>query len=261
MHRNQELEIGDFGIEHVPGAIVVRGGGAVGAFTTRSGPVSGAVGGTNLSATVGDDPAAVRAARTWAASLVGAHGDDLTFGYQTHGAGVVPVVDTSAAVGVGPSPLADTDALVTDRPGLGIGVLVADCVPTLLISGRCVGVVHSGWRGLLAGVLEHAVAALRDLGAHDPITAFVGPAIGVCCYEVSGDVAGRFETRWPQTVVSLHGEVRPHVDLRLGVALALAEAGVDDSFPLGPCTRCDATMWSHRRGESGRQGLVAAVLP
>lgn len=253
--------INGYAVEHVPGAIVVRGERAVGAFTQRSGPVEGALGGTNLSATVGDDPEAVRAARAWAGSLVGVRGEDLTFGYQTHGGGVANVVDTSAAVGVGPSPLADTDALVTDHPGLGIGVLVADCVPTLLIGKGGVAVVHSGWRGLLAGVLEHAAAALADLDAGDHATAFIGPAIGVCCYEVSDDVAGRFEARWPQTVVSLHGVERPHVDLRLGAALALADGGVLESYPLGSCTRCDAAMWSHRRGESGRQGLVAAVVP
>lgn len=273
MHGDAVLKIGEFGVERVPGAIVVRGGGATAAFTQRSAVVDGALGGTNLSATVGDDPDSVRAARRWAGALVGVAGDELTFGYQTHGAGVATVVDTSAAVGVAPSPLAETDALVTGRAGLGVGVLVADCVPTLLVASRWsppgpagrsrggVGVVHSGWRGLLAGVLGKAAEALANLDADAHVTAFVGPAIGVCCYEVSDDVADRFARRWPRTVVSIHGADRPHVDLRLAAVLALAEAGVDDSFPLGSCTRCDPTMWSHRRGEPGRQALVAAVEP
>lgn len=227
----------------------------------RDGPVDGRLGGTNLSATVGDRPDAVRAARRWAGALVGADGDDLTFGYQTHGSGVATVVDAGAAVGVAPSPLKDTDALVTDRSRLGLGVLVADCVPTLLVGDGAVGVVHSGWRGLIAGVVPAAVAALRRTGHAPRITAFVGPAAGMCCYEVSADVAGRFGQRWPATVVNLHGADRPHVDLRLAVALALAEAGVADSYPVGSCTVCDPRMWSHRRGGAGRQGLVAAVGP
>lgn len=227
----------------------------------RSGPVAGALGGTNLSATVGDDPADVRAARSWAAQLVGVRGEDLTFGYQTHGSGVATVLDTSAAVGVAPSPLAATDALVTGRPGLGIGVLVADCVPTLLVGDRSVGVVHSGWRGLIRGVIGAAVDALVRLHSRQSgaVTAFIGPAAGVCCYEVSDEVAQEFAVRWPETVVQIYGARRPHVDLRLAVARALADAGVEEHIPLGSCTVCDPRMWSHRRGETGRQALVAAV--
>lgn len=229
----------------------------------RSGPVDGALGGTNLSATVGDDPGDVRAARRWAGGLVGVSGDDLTFGYQSHGCGVATVVDTSAAVGVAPSPLEATDALVTGRSGLGIGVLVADCVPTLLVGDSAVGVVHSGWRGLVRGVVAAAVEALLGVRPQrsGSLTAFVGPAAGVCCYEVSDTVAQEFASRWPATVVEVLGEARPHVDLRLAVALALADAGVEESYPIGSCTVCDTRMWSHRRGEAGRQALVAAVAP
>lgn len=245
----------------MPGAIVVRCRGAVGAFTMRDGPVDGDLGGTNMSATVGDAPDAVRAARRWAGGLVGVDGDDLTFGYQTHGNGVATVVDRSAAVGAAPSPLAGTDALVTDRRGLGLGVLVADCVPTMVAADGAVGVVHSGWRGLLAGVVQAAVEALALTGGATAATAFVGPAAGVCCYEVSHELAARFERRWPATVVRPYGSDRPHVDLRLAVALALAEAGVAEAYPLGSCTVCDRRMWSHRRGDSGRQALVAAVAP
>lgn len=231
-----------------------------GVFTTRAGPVEGALGGTNLSATVGDDPATVRAARSWAAALIGADGDAITFGYQTHGKTVATVVDASAAVGVAPSPLRGVDALVTDRPGLPVGILAADCVPTLLIARSVVGVVHSGWRGLLDGVVGAAASALTALGPEpSQVSAFVGPAAGVCCYEVSEEIAERFARRWPETVVHLYGQRQPHLDLRLGVVLALREEGVDDSYPLGACTVCDAGLWSHRRGDLGRQGLVAVV--
>jgi len=253
-----DLLVGDFTIQRPRGAFVVRGRGVIGVFTTKSGPVRGLLGGTNLSATVGDDPEAVRDSRRWAGALGGFDGDRITFGYQVHGSRARTVLDASAAVGVAPSPLSDTDALVTDRAGTPIGVLVADCVPTLLVGSGAVGVVHSGWRGVLAGVLESALGEMGRLCAGE-VMAFCGPCIGPCCFEVSDEIASAFGALGPRVVVPHVEGGRPHVDLRLAVARALAAAGVRQVVPVGGCTRCDSSLWSHRRGEEGRQALVAAV--
>jgi YfiH family protein len=149
------------------------------------------------------------------------------------------------------------DAYVVDSPGAGAGVLVADCLPVLVVAEHACAVVHAGWRGMTRGVIEAALAELAKTSR--PVAAFIGPSIGACCFEVDTDVAERFALRWPDTVVMHAGRHRPHVDLRLAAAQILAGSGVDAVYPLGPCTRCSLGLFSHRRGDVGRQALVAAV--
>src|SRR5690606_7035253 len=77
------------------------------------------------------------------------------------------------------------DAIVTDRPGVALAVLTADCQPILLADPEAgvIGAVHAGWRGALSGVIEAAVGAMNDLGA-SRIRAVIGPTISQRAYEV-----------------------------------------------------------------------------
>ncbi|HWK44141.1 MAG TPA: peptidoglycan editing factor PgeF [Stellaceae bacterium] len=87
------------------------------------------------------------------------------------------------------------DALVTDRPGVALGILTADCVPVLLADAeaRVIGAAHAGWKGALGGVLEATVAAMGRLGARpSAIHAAIGPAIGGASYEVGPEFPDRF---------------------------------------------------------------------
>lgn len=153
----------------------------------------------------------------------------------------------------------DADALWADEPGIALVVVTADCVPILLAdpSSRRIGVVHAGWRGLVAGVVEETV---RAMGSPETLAAFVGPAIGPCCYEVGEDVAERAAEKLGD-VVYRRGD-RTHLDLWRSAATALAGAGVREVWPAALCTKCEPDrFYSHRAGARGRQGLIARLDP
>ena len=156
-------------------------------FFTREGGVStGPYASLNCGLSGGDDPASVAENRRRAADAVGvARLVGLT---QVHGAEVA-VVDEPWASGAGPR----ADAMVTRRPGIGLGIITADCVPVLFAAPGIVGAAHAGWRGALAGVLEAVVAAMGGAGVH----AAVGPCIGPHSYEVSADLRDAVLTRTP----------------------------------------------------------------
>src|SRR6185369_4792699 len=90
----------------------------------------------------------------------------------------------------------EADALITDDPGVALGVFVADCIPALIVDPRtgAVAAAHAGWRGTIAGVLPAAVRALvHELGARpDDLRVVLGPAIGSCCFEVGAEVVAAF---------------------------------------------------------------------
>jgi hypothetical protein len=159
----------------------------------------------------------------------------------------------------GPRP--DADGLATDRAGAFVGVVTADCVPLLLVAPRrrVVAAVHAGWRGAAAGVVEAALARLRDTFDIEPrdVGAAIGPAIGACCYEVGPEVRAAFVARTGETTACAWGRERgrDRLDLRAAVAALLVAAGVRDVATLGPCTRCSRDYCSYRRdgAAAGRQ--------
>jgi polyphenol oxidase len=155
-------------------------------FFTRNGGVStGAYASLNCSFTA-DDPENVRENRARVAQAMGVERDRLLGCKQVHGIDVV-TVDRPWAEGDGPA----ADALVSSVPGLGLGVITADCAPVLFYganaAGGVAGAAHAGWRGAVAGVLEATVAAMRALGAGE-IYAVIGPCIQQPSYEVGADL-------------------------------------------------------------------------
>ncbi|MFC3174921.1 peptidoglycan editing factor PgeF [Novosphingobium bradum] len=159
-------------------------------FLGRTGGVStGVAASLNVGLGSGDDEAAVRENRRRAAEAV-APGARLVGLYQVHSARCVTVTepwDDHARP--------EADALVTDRPGLLLGVLTADCAP-VLFADRAAGVVgaaHAGWKGALAGVTDATLAAMVALGARpDRIAAAIGPCIAQSSYEVDEAFRARF---------------------------------------------------------------------
>ena len=232
------------------------------AFTTRRGGVSGGpFGALNLSASVGDADDAVRENRRRVAAALGIDAGRVTMARQVHGAAVCDasrVPDAGRFTGALRG-WAEADALVSDAPGAALAVLAADCLPVLLWRRDVprVAAAHAGWRGLVAGVVEAAVAAL---GAPERVGAAVGPGIGPCCYPVSAEVRDAFAARFGEEVLA-----PPAVDLRAAADCALAAAGVPASavHHVGPCTACDPErFFSHRRdgAPGGRHaGLVWAA--
>ncbi len=156
-----------------------------------------------------------------------------------------------ALAGRGGEPVAiDADGHATALRGLGAMVLSADCLPVALAGDGAVAMLHAGWRGLAAGVLEQGVRALRALGVGGALEAAIGPGAGVCCYEVG-----------PEVHAALGGVARDggKIDLRAIARERLLTAGVARVHDVRACTICDERFFSHRReGErAGRQAGVA----
>ena len=165
------------------------------AFVTgRAGGVStGPYASLNLSLHVGDDPDLVIDNRRRAAAALGLALDDMVFCLQTHGRNVTVVGDADRGRGiVSLDDAVPGDAVVTATPGLGLAVMVADCVPLVLYhpAAHVVAAVHAGWRGTVVRVAAAAVEAMTALGA-DPagVLAGIGPAIVADRYQVGDEVA------------------------------------------------------------------------
>ncbi len=158
------------------------------------------------------------------------------------------------------------DALWTSRRGLALSVITADCVPVLLARASAepengpgpVAAIHAGWRGIEAGVVARTVRALGV--PPEALTAWIGPSIGACCYEVSDDVAKRVAGASHAAVVVPGPGERPHLDLPGAVRHQLLQAGIAAPRIVVRCTRCDAeTLWSYRREGKGAGRNVAFI--
>ena len=156
-------------------------------------------------------------------------------------------------------PGVEADAIVASDARSLLSVLTADCVPVLVYhpSGR-VAAIHAGWRGLYDEIVPKTLSRLPS-----GVLAAVGPAIGLCCYEVGEDLAGQFERKFGKDVVAREPGRKPHLDLVAVAALQLQQAGVQEMELSHLCTACHPELFfSFRRdGSSGRQmsfiGLVS----
>ncbi len=157
-----------------------------GFFTRRGGVSEGAYASLNCSLSSQDNPQNVLENRARVARVVGADPGHLLGLTQVHGIDVITAVEPWTT-GQG----ARADAMVTNHPGLALGIITADCAPVLFAdaSSAIVGAAHAGWRGAVAGVLEATLAAMAALGAEaGSITAAIGPCIAQPSYEVGPDL-------------------------------------------------------------------------
>jgi YfiH family protein len=235
-------------------------------FLGRRGGVSaGVCEGLNVGHGSGDDPASIEENRRLAVDAV-APGAALVTVHQIHSAQVVEATHAWPHEG---RPRAD--AMVTDRPGLALGILTADCTPVLLADQEAgvIGAVHAGWKGAFAGVLGATVEAMVRLGAvPERILGAVGPTIGRRSYEVDEDFFARFvDADEDYDLFFTDGRPRHYqFDLEGFVLARLAAAGVKRIEALGLDTYADpARFYSYRRathrGEPtyGRQISIIAV--
>lgn len=153
-----------------------------GFFGRRGGVSTGPYASLNASLSGGDDVESVKRNRALATEAIGAAPSSLLGLQQIHSALAITV---TAPWPQGPS----ADAMVSNRPGLTLGIITADCAPVLFAdqSGAVVGAAHAGWRGALGGILENTVQAMRALGS-GPIKAVIGPCIQQASYEVGTDL-------------------------------------------------------------------------
>lgn len=227
-------------------------------FTTREGGISPAPWESlNLGGLVGDEPS--RVAENWR-RLAAETGLRFARVRQVHGDRVV-VARGEAGTPEG-APREEADGVISTDAGVAACVSVADCVPILLADPDtgAVAAVHAGWRGTIARVAE---AGVRALGRPpERLLAVIGPSIGPCCYEVSAELAERFEAALGPVIRP--GRGGPHLDLWEANRRVLGAAGVaeDRLEVLRRCTSCDTgRFFSHRRdrGRTGRQ--VAFIAP
>lgn len=235
-------------------------------FLGRRGGVStGVCAGLNVGLGSDDDPAAVRENRRRAVEAV-APGARLVTLHQIHSAIAIPVV----------APYPDdarphADAMVTDRPGLLLGILTADCTPVLFADPQAgvIGAAHAGWKGALGGVIEASVAAMEALGADRArIAAAVGPTIARRSYEVDDVLLKRFTAADPEheRFFSAGRAGRHQFDIESFVLSRVAAAGVMRVEALGLDTYSDPDrFYSYRRAthrgepDYGRQISLIAL--
>ncbi|HEY9857675.1 MAG TPA: peptidoglycan editing factor PgeF [Stenomitos sp.] len=225
------------------------------AFSTRHGGISeGAYGSLNLGLSSGDERERVLENRE-RFRQAGGFATALHVGHQIHGA----VVNEAPM-----EPGTKGDAVITDRPGVPIGVFVADCVPILLedrVTGA-VAAVHSGWRGTAERAVLAAIAAMgRRYGTHPgDLVAAIGPSIKGCCYQVGSEVVtalGGFPE--PAAFTRQEGEAA-YVDLQEANRQLLAQAGVGEIHVSGMCTHCDAEHFFSYRRDGERSGRMIGAI-
>lgn len=235
------------------------------AATTRRGGVSlGAYAGFNLGDHVGDDPARVRANRQLLRAALGLPAEPVWL-RQVHGCAVACAAtggESGEATGGEPGGAAcEADAAVAIGPGSVCAVLTADCLPLLLTdrAGTRVAAIHAGWRGLVAGVIEAAVARLA--APPGDVLAWLGPAIGAAAFEVGGEVRARFIAADPRAAAAFApvGGDKWLADLYLLARQRLAALGVAGIWGGDRCTYRDPErFYSYRR--DGVTGRMASLI-
>ena len=236
-------------------------------FLGRRGGVSqGVCAGLNVGLGSDDDRDAVRENRRRAVAAV-APGARLVTVHQIHSAEAIPF---AAAWGDDSRPRAD--GMATDRPGLVLGILTADCAPVLFADAEAgvIGAAHAGWKGAVGGIVEATVREMEKLGADRArIAAAVGPCIARRSYEVDEAFLRRFEAADPANERFFSGGARPdrrQFDLEGYVLSRLAAAGLARIEALGEDTYSqEVRFYSYRRAthrgepDYGRQiSLIAA---
>jgi polyphenol oxidase len=205
----------------------------------------------NVGDHVGDDPATVARNRGALAELTDvADPKRWVWLSQVHGDAVYTATGPDAS----PTPVAD--AVVTVEHGLALAIVTADCAPLVIACDDAVGVVHAGHRGLAGGVIEAAIARLRDIGT-GPVRAFLGPCIRAARYEFGTGDLERLVARFGPEVAGRTDGGRPALDIPAGIGVVLEREGVVAFDDCGVCTAGSPGYFSYRRdAATGRQATV-----
>ena len=213
----------------------------------RGGASSGGLEGLNVGYGSNDDRSAIEENRRRAVAAVLPDADLATV-HQVHSGDAVYVKESWPQ-----DARPHADAMVTDRPGLLLGILTADCAPVLFADAEAgvVGAAHAGWRGAVAGVTDSTIAAMEHLGARrERIRAAVGPCIAQPSYEVDAAFLDRFVAADPanRRFFAEAADQKPHFDLAGYVAQRLRDAGLAEVEILGLDTYADPfRFYSYRR--------------
>ncbi len=238
-----------------------------GFFGRRGGCSTGDFASLNVSVSVKDDPDSVAANRQKIMHTLGLAPDKLATLSQVHSARVL-LIDQNHDLTSRPQ----ADGMVTNTPGIGLGVLSADCTPILFADpdAGIIGACHAGWRGAVKGIISNTVEAMKDLGA-DPVSilAAIGPTIWPDNYEVGPQFAEDFLALHPggiEYLVTPEGKERIHFDLPGFIQGELQKAGIGQISRVGGCTYAQPHLYfshryaTHKNTKMGRQISVIALM-
>jgi polyphenol oxidase len=241
-------------------------------FSTRGGGVSEIVGASrpggdlNLGFTNGDFSEAVSLNRERFLSSILSGGNETPWGLVT-----LKQMHSALVRRVGRAEIAERaslwgDGLVTNEPGVLLGIQTADCLPILIADRqrRAVGAFHAGWRGTLKGIVERGVAALgREFGCiPQDLVAAIGPGIGQCCFAVGAEVRDQFRARYAYSGELFSGGQTLSLDLVEANRRQLLTAGLSPEtiVTLHACTSCRTDEFFSYRAERGKTGRLMAVI-
>lgn len=243
--------------------------GVVHAITGRRGGTSPApYDSLNLGYAVPDERENVSRNRRRVADALGISLDRVVTTKQVHGNASAVVKEADAGRGAldRATALDGFDNLVTREPGVYLWMSFADCVPIILYDPDtpAIGISHAGWRGTLAGAAGSAAKRMIDEGMASPagLSAYIGPSIGPCCYEVGPEVWQPFADRWQASVSAVsRPENRRLLDLWTAIGATLRDAGLSAEriHCAETCTADNRDRFFSHRGDKGRSGRFAVI--
>jgi len=161
--------------------------------------------------------------------------------------------------------------MITNCPGLLLGIQTADCIPVLVadVANRVVAAFHAGWRGTVQRVVELGVRRMQlEFGSQpENLQAAIGPGIGVCCYEVGSEVQAKFGESFEYGAELFRLKESPqgpsfHLNLREANRRQLLDAGIRAGaiYMVGGCTSCEPERYFSHRASGGNTGRMMAVI-
>lgn len=224
----------------------------------------------NVNLYCGDDAEAIAENRKALCKLLKISGDRLVMPHQVHATGIAQIGRTFFRLSdeVRCQVLEGVDALMTNLPGVCIGVSTADCIPIILYDPehRAASVVHSGWRGTVADIAGVAVTSMQMAYHSRPevLKAVIGPGISLANFEVGDEVYEQFAAAgYPMAQIARKYE-KWHIDLWTCCRLQLEEVGLkgENIQTSGICTydHCDDYFSARRLGVDSGRILTAVVI-
>ena len=231
-------------------------------FTTREGGVStGEYASLSLSPRRGDAVECVHKNEEILCESLGLDVKRLSSTRQEHTDNIEIIGKENIGTGVYTDWGTGVDAVITREKNVPILCYSADCVPIVMYASdiEAIAAVHSGWKGTAMKIAEKTVRRLTEMGANpENIYAAIGPCIGKCCYEVSADVALKFEPEYYSEV----GNGKFMLDLGAANYELIRNCGVGkENISLsGICTKCNNELFFSHRGQNGKSGTLGGII-
>lgn len=231
-------------------------------FTTREGGVSkGAYDSLSLSPYRGDDIKCVHKNEEILCESLGFDYKKLSSTKQEHTDNIEIITSENIGIGVHDSWGKGVDAVITREKNVPILCYSADCVPIIMYASdiRAIAAVHSGWKGTAMQIALKTVKKLVEMGANpENIYAAIGPCIGKCCYEVSGDVALQFDEKY--YTAKEDGKYMLDLENANFDMIASCDVPPQNISASGICTKCNNELFFSHRGQGGTSGTLGGII-